>query len=238
MHSWRTRKETTYPELVGEGSRAKLIVLAAEVGGRWSAETAQFLGALAASKARSAPEIMQASVAHAWRHRWRRLLACTAAKAFACSLLERPLSAKVNIIFSAILSHSPCGLSSLIEYHFFSDPGPRNDHCSAPNLFARNELRIWLAFFLVIIRSPWDVIEHRHEDCPSSKFSLVIRSILTVALGLCGWAAMWWILGKFHSNSICSSSIRSKSLRKRVCKNHLILLSHALTGSLTDSEKT
>ena len=40
----RTRKETTYPELVGEGSRAKLVVLAAEVGGRWSAETAQFLG--------------------------------------------------------------------------------------------------------------------------------------------------------------------------------------------------
>ena len=29
------------------------------------------------------------------------------------------------IIFSAILSHSPCGLSSLIEYHFFSEPGPR-----------------------------------------------------------------------------------------------------------------
>ena len=40
------------------------VVLAAEVG-RWSAETAQFLGALAASKARSAPEIMQASVGHA-----------------------------------------------------------------------------------------------------------------------------------------------------------------------------
>ena len=34
---------------------------------------------------------------------------------------------------SAILSHSPCGLSSLIEYHFFSDPGPRNYHCPAPN---------------------------------------------------------------------------------------------------------
>ena len=54
----RTRKETTYPEIVGEGSRAKLVVLAAEVGGRWSAETAQFVGALAASKARSTPEIM------------------------------------------------------------------------------------------------------------------------------------------------------------------------------------
>ena len=47
-----------------------------------------------------------------------------------------PLPANVNIICSAILSHYPCGLSSLIEYHFFSDPGPRNDHCPAPNLFA------------------------------------------------------------------------------------------------------
>ena len=35
-------------------------------GGRWSTEAAQFIRALAASK-------MQASVAHAWCHRWRRL---------------------------------------------------------------------------------------------------------------------------------------------------------------------
>ena len=64
----------------------------------------------------------------------------------------------LNIINSSILSHSPCGLSSLLEHHFFSDPGPRNDHCPAPNLF------------LVVFRSPWDVVEHRHEDDPSSKF--------------------------------------------------------------------
>ena len=54
---------------------------------------------LAASKARSAPEIMQASVAHAWRHRWRRMLACTSAKAFASSLVEHrsPVSAAGDI---------------------------------------------------------------------------------------------------------------------------------------------
>ena len=45
------RKEATYPELSGEGGRARLVVVAEEVGGRWSAETAQFLTALA--KARS-----------------------------------------------------------------------------------------------------------------------------------------------------------------------------------------
>ena len=48
------------------------------------------------------------------------------------------LSANVNITCSAILSHFPCGLSSLIEHHFFSDPGPRNDHCPA-HLFAERE---------------------------------------------------------------------------------------------------
>ena len=39
----RRRKERTYPELHGAGGRARLVVLAAEVGGRWSEETAQFL---------------------------------------------------------------------------------------------------------------------------------------------------------------------------------------------------
>ena len=48
----RRRKEATYPELSGEGGRARLVVLAAEVGGgRWSVETAQFLTALAKARA-------------------------------------------------------------------------------------------------------------------------------------------------------------------------------------------
>ena len=49
------------------------------------------------------------------------------------------VSASVTVIFSAILFHSPCGPSSLMEYHFFSDPGPRNDHCPAPIFFAKRE---------------------------------------------------------------------------------------------------
>ena len=39
----RKRKEITCPELAGESGRARLVVLATEVGGRWSSETAQFL---------------------------------------------------------------------------------------------------------------------------------------------------------------------------------------------------
>ena len=55
----RRTKETTYLELSGEGGRARLVVLAAEVGGRWSEETAQFLRALAKASAQTAPLILQ-----------------------------------------------------------------------------------------------------------------------------------------------------------------------------------
>ena len=47
-----------------------------------------------------------------------------------------PLSANSNSISSAIWSQAPCGLFSSVEYHFFSEPGPINDHCPKPNLFA------------------------------------------------------------------------------------------------------
>ena len=39
-----------------------------------------------------------------------------------------PLSLNVIIIISATLSHSPCGLLSWVEYHIFSEPGPKIDH--------------------------------------------------------------------------------------------------------------
>ena len=63
------------------------MVLAAEVGGRWSEEARKFLGAFANAKARSAPVLLQPSVRAAWLHRRRGLLACTAACSFAESLL-------------------------------------------------------------------------------------------------------------------------------------------------------
>ena len=43
----RRRKELRYPELAGQHGRAKLVVLASEVGGRWSEECRQFLCQLA-----------------------------------------------------------------------------------------------------------------------------------------------------------------------------------------------
>ena len=55
----RRLKESTFPELSGEGGGAPLVVLAAEVGGRWSEETAQFLRALAKAHAQTAPLILR-----------------------------------------------------------------------------------------------------------------------------------------------------------------------------------
>ena len=64
------------------------MVLAAEVGGRWSNEAAQFLGELAAFKASAAPEIFRERVRGSWLRRWRNTLSCSAAKAFVLSLLD------------------------------------------------------------------------------------------------------------------------------------------------------
>ena len=47
-----------------------------------------------------------------------------------------PFSPNVIIINSASRSHFPPGLSLLVEYHFFSDPSPRNDHLPGGNLLA------------------------------------------------------------------------------------------------------
>ena len=82
----RTRR--TYPELAGEGGRARLVVLAAEVGGRWSEETAEFLSSLSWAKVRELPEDLQRDGRKSWLRRWKKLLGCTAAKAFAMSLLD------------------------------------------------------------------------------------------------------------------------------------------------------
>ena len=47
---WQQNKARTYPELSGADGRARLFILAAEVG-RWSEETRKFLGAFATAKA-------------------------------------------------------------------------------------------------------------------------------------------------------------------------------------------
>ena len=95
----RRRKEATCPELSGEGGRARLVVLAAEVGGRWSAETAQFLTSPAKARAQEVPLVLQGRAESAWVRRWSAILACTAARAFARSLLDRrPVSGSDAVV--------------------------------------------------------------------------------------------------------------------------------------------
>ena len=89
LEAARRRKEATYPELTGRNGRTKLVVLGCEVGVRLSGEQ-EFLRSLAKAKARIDPGHLRTTVCQAWCLRWVVLLACSATKAVALSLLERP----------------------------------------------------------------------------------------------------------------------------------------------------
>ena len=56
----RRRKERVYPEFTGQRGRTRLVVLAGEVGGRWSEECREFLNQLAKAKARREPRHLRA----------------------------------------------------------------------------------------------------------------------------------------------------------------------------------
>ena len=69
---WRKHEErrraSTQPELVGNGGRARLVVVAAEVEGegRFSPEAAQFLRGLVSAKVRGVPDPHKGKAAAAW----------------------------------------------------------------------------------------------------------------------------------------------------------------------------
>ena len=78
----RRRKKRTYPELL-RSERCRLVVLAVEVGGRWSDEAASFVHALAPAKAREVPVRLRSSLVAALVARWSALLSHAAMLAFA-----------------------------------------------------------------------------------------------------------------------------------------------------------
>ena len=76
------------------------MVLVAEVGGRWSIETAQFLARLAKAKAEAAPDVLRGRVQQAYVRRWGALLVCSAIRAFSASLLDRLPTPAPGVILS------------------------------------------------------------------------------------------------------------------------------------------
>ena len=81
----RRDKERKYAELV-EGRRCKLVVVAIETGGRWSAEACNFVENLAWAKSREVVPVLHRSAFLAWRRRWTRMLSVFCCRAFAGSL--------------------------------------------------------------------------------------------------------------------------------------------------------
>ena len=84
----RHLKEAKYWELL-EGDRCRLVVIGVETGGRFSPEAVNFVGALAAAKARDSPPVLRRSAHLAWRRRWMRMLAVSCGRSFAASSQAR-----------------------------------------------------------------------------------------------------------------------------------------------------
>ena len=84
-------KERRYPELV-EAQRCHLLVLVFEVGGRWCQGGVEFLHMMAQHKAQGVPRLLRKSAHLLFFQRWSGMLACAVQRAYAVSLLEKPLA--------------------------------------------------------------------------------------------------------------------------------------------------
>ena len=71
----------------GNRHNTRLVVFAADVGGRWSEEARAFVSQLA--KAKAVEHVLAGRVRQAYHHRWSFILPCAAARAIALSLLEK-----------------------------------------------------------------------------------------------------------------------------------------------------
>ena len=83
------KKERAYQELSGDGGRARLVVLAAEVGVTMVERNGAVPECFGGGTVTVSPLILQGRAKAAWLRRWSAMLACSAARAFAVSLLDR-----------------------------------------------------------------------------------------------------------------------------------------------------
>ena len=108
---------------------------------------------------------------------------------------------RVSIIFSTILSSTPCRLSSLIEEHFVSEPGPINDHCPIPNHFAKRETsRAFDLHSFLLSLEPHELSLNIDMKNPSCEILWCFTELQR------GESRV------FHSNSMGSTSVLSKVL--------------------------
>ena len=80
-------KATTYRELV-QSTVVRLVTVACETGGRWSAEARTVLRGLAAARARSSPPVTQHAARASWLRRWGSLLSVAQQDALAATLVD------------------------------------------------------------------------------------------------------------------------------------------------------
>ena len=128
-----------------------------------------------------------------------------------------PLSAKLSIIRSAVLSHFPSGSSEQVPYHFFSDPGPKNDQrpsgLSASIIRNCSRIRPHIFLCFLVLSTIMSLYIDMKMILPFKllRFTLVIQSYIFESLQE---YPMWWILVNIcHSTSIGSPSLRFRSLR-------------------------
>jgi hypothetical protein len=107
LHTSRQNKERTYPELAGS-NRCRLVVLAMEVGGRWSPEAATFLRLLAQTKARETPAPLRHTLVASLIARWSATLHTPQ-----CKHSQHPCSTSQPTALSVAMvsSHPPGDLS-------------------------------------------------------------------------------------------------------------------------------
>ena len=82
----RRRKQARYPEL-SRGGPHRLLVLACEVGGRWSDECVDLLRTLTAVRARRTAPAIRAAATTAWHRRWWSLLSIAQQRAVAITAI-------------------------------------------------------------------------------------------------------------------------------------------------------
>ena len=88
-------KRNRYPELA-TGGRCRLIVVALETGGRFGQEAMAMIRQMASARAQSAPRLLRQAAALAMERRWSRLIACSAARVVAQSLVQEKPAFRVS----------------------------------------------------------------------------------------------------------------------------------------------